>query len=321
MPAKCSLKGVVNAMHTKQVAPNTYQVDLLTGGLPNLISSYILVGKKAVIVDCGPTSSIENLYKGIIEVGVAPEDVAYVALTHVHADHSGGTGTLIKKLPNAKVIVHRRGAPHLVDPSKLWAATQETLTYVADIFGQPEPVPQDRIVIASEGMTIDVGAGVQLQVVETPGHSAHNLGYFDQTNSDLYVGDSAGAYISELDVVLPTTPPPFRPDIALVSVDKLAALNPKTLLYPHFGTAQNGTNRLQTYATQLKTWLRIAQDSAKKGESVEMLRERLFSEDETVPENLRKPLRAALEANPVHRKTLLVNSVQGFYEFAQTPQI
>ncbi len=308
-------------MHTKQVAKQTYQIDLMTGGLKKLISSYVLVGEKAIIVDCGPTSSIDNLYSGLKELGIAPEDVAYVALSHVHADHSGGTGTLIKKLPNAKVLAHRRGAPHLIDPTKLWQATQETLAYVADIFGQPEPVPQDRIVIASEGMTVDVGKGVKLDVIETPGHSAHNLAYFDKTNAALYVGDSAGAYISDFDVVLPTTPPPFRPDIALISLDKLAALNPQTLLYPHFGTAPEGTRHLQTYAIQLKTWLRIAQDSAKKGESVDKLRERLFSEDETIPETLRKSLRAALEANPVHRKTVLVNSVQGFFEFAQTSQI
>jgi glyoxylase-like metal-dependent hydrolase (beta-lactamase superfamily II) len=305
-------------MHTRQVGKHTFLVDVQTGGLAGLVSSYVIIGNKAVIVDCGPSTSIENLCLGLKELKVAPEQVAYVALTHVHADHSSGTAALLEKLPTAKVIVHKRGFAHLVDPSRLWVATKETLDYVADIFGEPKPVPEDRIVVASEGITIDVGNGVQLNVIDAPGHSPHNLCFFNQDSGELFVGDSAGAYFEQFDVVIPTTPPPFRPDIALATLDKLIALNPKTLLYPHFGTADDGTRRLCTYAVQIKTWQAIAEDNAKKGGTIDTLRQRLFSEDETVPENLRLPLVAAMEANPVHKKTLLGNSVKGFFDYAQT---
>ena len=308
-------------MHTKKLGEKLFQVDLGTGGLKNLIASYVLVGEKAVIVDCGPTSSIPNLVEGLEELNVDPQDVAYVAVTHVHADHAGGAGTLLKVLPNAKVVAQSRGVPHLVNPARLWAATKETLDYVAEIFGEPEPVSEDRVIVASEGMIFDVGKDVALRVVETPGHASHNLSYFDSVNVGLFPGDAAGAYLGEFDTVLPTTPPPFRPDIALISLDKLIGLNPTALFYPHFGEAKNGATHLRNYVAQIKGWLEIAQDGVKRGESDDVIRERFFKEDQTIPEEIRAKIVPALKANSVQRKTLWLNSTLGFIDFARNPQI
>src|SRR3972149_659682 len=144
-------------MHTKQIRENLYLIDLQTGGFKNLIASYLIKGTRTTIIETGPTSSIPNMLAALKEIKVKPEDVAYVAISHVHLDHSGGTGTLLKSLPNAKVIVHSRGAPHLVNPEKLWLQSQLTLGNVAEIFGAPEPVPQDRIITATDGMEINVG--------------------------------------------------------------------------------------------------------------------------------------------------------------------
>ncbi|MCJ7794011.1 MBL fold metallo-hydrolase, partial [Candidatus Bathyarchaeota archaeon] len=144
-------------MHTKQIGKKLFLIDLETGGYKNLIASYVLKGKKAIIVETGPTSSIPNLLLGLKELNIKAENVAYVALTHVHIDHGGGAGTLLKNLPNAKVIVHSKGAPHLADPRKLWAASKKVLGNVAELFGEPEPVPEERIIVASEGMAFDVG--------------------------------------------------------------------------------------------------------------------------------------------------------------------
>ena len=308
-------------MHTKKLGRNLFQVDLETGGLKNLIASYVLVGEKAIIVDCGPTSSIPHLLSGLTELHVDPQDVAYIVVTHVHADHSGGAGTLLKELTNAKVVAHIRGVPHLIDPAKLWAATKETLDYVAEIFGEPEPVAEDRVIAGSESMILDIGNKVKLGIVETLGHASHNLSFFESSNVALFPGDSAGAYLSEFDLVLPTTPPPFRPDIALVSLDKLVGLKPKRLFYPHFGEAKNGVERLNTYAVQIKEWLEIAQDGVKRGESDEVIRERFFREDPTIPEEIREKIVSALKENHVHYKTLWLNSTQGFIDFVRNPQI
>jgi glyoxylase-like metal-dependent hydrolase (beta-lactamase superfamily II) len=306
----------VAKMHTKEIGKNLFIVDLETGGFKNLIASYILKGNKTIIVETGPTSSIPNLLSGLKELNVNPEDVAYIALTHVHVDHCGGTGTLLKSLPNAKVIVHSKGALHLQDPAKLWAATKEVLGSVAEMFGEPEPVPEDKLIVASEGATFDAGNDVKLKAVEAPGHASHNLSYYEYLNEAVFSGDSAGAYINEYDTVFPTTPPPFRPDIALISLDKLISLNPKILCYSHFGSTKDAVKRLRDYAVQIRLWLKITEEGVKKGASAEAIRETILREDERVREIV-----PTLKENPVHRKTLIENSVQGFVDFARKPKI
>jgi glyoxylase-like metal-dependent hydrolase (beta-lactamase superfamily II) len=303
-------------VHTKQIGQNLFLIDLETAGFRNLIGSYVLKSEKIVIVETGPSSSIPNLLLGLKELEVKPEDVAYVALTHVHADHAGGAGTLLQKLPNAKVVVHPKGAPHLADPARLWQATKDTLGEVADMFGQPQPIPKERIISASNGMTIDTGNGAKLEVLETPGHASHSLAYYDSLNEGIFTGDAAGAYLPEFNVVFPTTPPPFRPDIALISLDKMARLNPRVLYYSHFGMAPDGAKRLRAYSTQIRMWLNLALDGVKRGDSLEGIRETILREDETV-----KPAVPSLRANPVHMKTLIENSLLGFVEFAKNPQI
>jgi glyoxylase-like metal-dependent hydrolase (beta-lactamase superfamily II) len=303
-------------MHTKQIGKKLFCIDLETGGYKNLIASYVLDGKKAIIVETGPTSSIPNLLLGLKELNVKTENVGYVALTHVHIDHGGGAGTLLKNLPNAKIIVHSKGAPHLSDPRKLWAATKEVIGDVAELFGEPEPVPEEKIIVASEDMAFDVGDEVRIKVVEAPGHASHNLCYYEYLNEGVFSGDAAGAYIPEFDTVYPTTPPPFRPDIALVSLDKLVSLNPKVLYYTHFGKASQAQKRLRAYAVQIKLWQRIAEEGIKKGQSPKTIRETVFRQDETI-----RGVISMLKANPVLRKTLVENSVQGFIEFAQKSQI
>jgi glyoxylase-like metal-dependent hydrolase (beta-lactamase superfamily II) len=187
---------------------------------------------------------------------------------------------------------------------------------VAEIFGAPEPVPEDRIIVAHEDMTFELEKGLKMRVLETPGHASHNLSYYEQLNEGIFPGDAAGAYLGEFDVVFPTTPPPFRPDIALISLDKLISLNPRFLYYTHFGEAADAVKRLRSYQIQIKKWLIIVQEALKRGESAEVIRETVLREDETI-----QRIVPMLKSNPVHRKTLIENSVQGFINFAQNPQI
>ena len=296
-------------MHTKQISENLFLIDLQTGGFKNLIASYLIQGKQTTIIETGPTSSIPNLLSALKELNVQPEDVEYVAISHVHIDHSGGTGTLLKSLPNAKVIVHPRGAPHLINPEKLWLQSQLTLGNVAEIFGAPERVSQDRIITATDGMEIDVGDGVKLQAVETLGHAAHHLSFFEPLHSGMFPGDAAGIYLSEFQAVIPTSPPPFRLDIALASLEKLVALKPKVLYYTHFGEAANAVERLREYAHQLKLWMSIVEDGVKKQQSPSVIRERILAEDE----NMRR-MTSFLKSHPIYSKTAIGNSVQGFID-------
>ena len=141
-------------MHTKEIGKNLFLIDLETGGIPKIIASYVLKGDKTIIVETGPSSSIPNLLSGLKEVNVKVEDVAYVALSHVHIDHSGGAGTLLGSLPNAKVIVHPRGASHLVNSEKLWRQSRAVLGKVAEMFGEPVPVPEERVIAAADGVLL-----------------------------------------------------------------------------------------------------------------------------------------------------------------------
>jgi glyoxylase-like metal-dependent hydrolase (beta-lactamase superfamily II) len=303
-------------MHTEQIGANLFLVDLKTGGFPKLIASYVLKGEETFIVETGPTSSIPNLLSGLEELNVKLDSVSTVALTHIHIDHAGGVGTLLKKLPNAKVVVHPKGAPHLKDPSVLWEASKRTLGEAAEMFGEPEPVPEDRLIVAHESISFDVGNGLKLKVLMTPGHAAHNLSFYETLNQGVFPGDSAGAYLSEFDTVFPTTPPPFRPDIALISLDKLIGLDPKFLYYSHFGKAADAVNRLRSYQVQINRWLNLVREGVKLGESDDAIREKVLLEDESI-----RGVVPMLKANPVHRKTLIENSVQGFIEFAKRPRI
>ena len=198
----------VQYLHTKEIGKNLFMVELETGGFKNLICSYVIKGKKPFLVESGPTNSIPNLLSGLKELDVKFEDVEYVAVTHVHLDHGGGAGTLLKSLPNAKVIVHPRGMPHLIDPERLWLSAQTVLGFVSEIFGKPEPVPKDRVIPVTEG-TFDLGYGAKLTVTETVGHASHNLSFQESFNGGVFPGDAAGTYLPEFDVVVPTTPPPF----------------------------------------------------------------------------------------------------------------
>jgi glyoxylase-like metal-dependent hydrolase (beta-lactamase superfamily II) len=232
-------------MSAKKIGENIYLIDVEADGIRNLIASYVLTGESVAIVESGPASSILNLLHGLDELSIKPNEVAYVAVTHVHIDHGGGVGTLLKNLPKAKVIVHYRGAFHLANPEKLWQQSKIVLGKVAEIYGKPEPVPMERIVTAADGMTFTVNDDVKLRVLETPGHAPHHLCYYEPLSGGIFIGDAVGVYLDEIDVIVPSTPPPFRLDITLASLERLADLKPEVLYYTHFGMAYKAVEKNQ----------------------------------------------------------------------------
>ena len=299
-------------MHVRQLEEHIHLIDVETAGFENFIASYVLKGKSVAIVETGPTSSVPNLLSGLEKVGVKTVDVAYVAVSHIHLDHGGGAGTLLKSLPNARIVVHQRGAPHLANPEKLWQQSREVLGKIADLYGEPEPVPPERIIAAEDGMVFDLGKSVGLKVVETLGHASHHQSYFETLGNGLFPGDAAGIYLKEFDAIVPTTPAPFRLDTALVSLDKLIGLKPRALYYSHFGEASDPVGRLQAYAEQMRLWGKIARQGAEEKRSLEEVRRKIVENDGQV----RKALRF-IEAHPVLNETVLGNSVQGFMQFAE----
>lgn len=298
-------------MHTKKVGNKLFMVELGTGGFENLICSYIIASEEPFLVESGPTSSVPRLLSGLKELKIDFEDIHYVALTHVHLDHGGGAGTLLKSLPNAKVIVHPRGLPHLVDPERLWASSQFVLGFISDIFGKPESISKERLIPMTEG-SFDLGCGGKLNVTETIGHASHNLSFFESFNDGIFPGDAAGTYLPEFDVIVPTTPPPFHLEVALSSLDKLISLKPKALYFSHYGKASDAVQRLRDYKVQLRLWADIAEDGVKKNQSLEQIRDRIINEDKVM-----NRIVDFVKNHRIYSKTILQNCVLGFIEYAK----
>jgi len=299
-------------MSASKVDEHIFMIDVEVAGIRHFIASYVLMGEKIAIVETGPASSIQNLVQGLTDLGVKADDVSYIAVSHIHLDHGGGVGTLVKHFQNAKVIVHEKGAPHLANPEKLWQQSKMVLGELAGIYGEPEPVPADRIIAAKDGMTFEIGKGIALKVVETPGHASHHLSYYETLSNSVFVGDAAGIYLNDIDVIVPTTPSPFKLDMALTSLKKLADLKPSVLYYTHFGKAKNAVEKLHAYADQLRLWARIAKQSLDKGEDLEEISRRIVESDKAVEKAMEH-----IKAHRVLGETVLKTSVWGVVEFVK----
>jgi len=302
-------------LNTTEIGKNLFQVELETGGFKNLICCYVLKSARITLVESGPTTSVPKLVSGLKELDVRLEDIEYVAITHVHLDHGGGVGTLLKFLPNAKILVHPRGMLHLINPERLWPSAQTVLGFVSEIFGQPEPVPKERIIPVREG-TFDLGEGAKLKVIETLGHASHNLSFQESFNGGVFPGDAAGTYLPEFDVVVPTTPTPFHLEAALASLDKIISLEPTSLYYSHFGKATDAVQRLKNYKTQLQLWAKIAEEGVEKNWSLEQIRDRIMTEDKVM-----QLVSGFIQSHHIYSKTVLENCIRGFIDYAKQKQI
>jgi len=303
-------------MSAKKLGDHVYLIDLKPAGLEGFIASYVIKGTKTAIVETGPTSTVDNLLDGLKEIDVKKDEVKLVMVSHIHLDHAGGTGILLKHLPNAKLIVHPRGAPHMVNPEKLWSQALKVLGNVARIYGKPDPVPQERILQATDGMLIDLGKGVEFRVVETLGHASHHLSYY-QKNGTLFPGDTAGIYLNALDVTIPTTPPLLHLHEILKSIDKLVALDPERLYYTHFGPAEEAVKRLKSYANQLKLWASTIYEGIQKGENLETIERRILERDPAA-----KTAKDSFVAHPLMGEHVIQRNIQGFIAyFKKFPQV
>ncbi len=212
-------------------------------GRPGLVAAYLMESAgRAAFIDVGPASTLARLLEALEARGLGPEAVDWVVLTHVHLDHAGAAGALMARLPRARLLVHPRGARHLIDPSRLIAGAAAVYGEEAlrRRFGEILPVPAERVVEAPEGTRIDLGGRV-LRVLDTPGHARHHLCLHDPAGSGVFTGDTFGLCYPELDApeapfLLPTTTPvQFDPVALHASMDRIAALGAGRAWLTHFG--------------------------------------------------------------------------------------
>jgi glyoxylase-like metal-dependent hydrolase (beta-lactamase superfamily II) len=220
-----------------QLDSDLWIIDTLFQGDRGVIASYLLTGPHGLgLVDVGSGASVEQVFTGVRAAGFDPQDIAHLVLTHVHLDHAGATGALVRRIRGAEVYVHRLGAPHLVDPSRLLSSASRIYgDSMERLWGTMEPVPEERIHVVENEETIRVGSR-ELRALYTPGHAVHHLAYFDGRKKELFAGDVAGVRLQGSDFVRPPTPPP---DLNLedwhASIDRISGLRPEVLYLPHYG--------------------------------------------------------------------------------------
>src|SRR5467141_5178853 len=244
-------------------------LDNLWIGRPRSIAAALLEsdGHRA-IVDPGPGSTLETLRQQLRERHLAVSDLDALLLTHIHLDHAGASGALVRENPRLAVYVHKNGAPHMADPSKLLASAQRLWPNdLQQLFGETLPVPAENLRILEGGETLTLGSR-KLEVVYTPGHASHHVSYFDQAEGIAFVGDTAGVRIEGIPYAMPATPPP---DINLEIWDNsFAAIlqrKPSRLFLTHYGYSDNPSEHILLFRERLHRWAAMAAEALRNAAS------------------------------------------------------
>lgn len=256
-------------------------VDLQFLGRPELIATGILHGAAGVaLIDPGPSTTLSHLETTLERKGIRFADIRSLLLTHIHLDHAGAAGLIVDKHPHIDVFVHARGAPHMIDPSKLLSSAGRLYGQDMDrLWGAVLPIPPPRVRVLDGGETLRV-AGRELRVEYTPGHASHHVSYFDLSSRIAFVGDTAGIRRGSGKFVLPATPPPdIDLDVWRESERRILAWDPDTLFLTHFGPWQGARQHFQAMFENLSEWNRITRRLIADHSLSDPDRERLFIDE------------------------------------------
>lgn len=240
------------------------------GQRESIASALLETGDGLAVVDPGPTTSLAGLRAGLYRKGAGVADLKWLLLTHIHLDHAGAAGTLVRENPGLRVLVHERGAKHLVDPSRLLESATRIYGDRMDVlWGEFVPVPPENIRVLIGGEALDL-AGRRLRVEATPGHAWHHVAYLDETSGTAFVGDVAGERYPGCSFVIPVTPPP---DIDLESWRESWATirrwSPSSIFLTHFGPFGDVRAHLDQLERRTDAWAEQVRASLEREESDE----------------------------------------------------
>jgi glyoxylase-like metal-dependent hydrolase (beta-lactamase superfamily II) len=246
-------------------------IDTRALGEPMVVAAFLVRGKETALIDMGYQSSAETIMGYFTEHG--SDHLDYLLPTHVHLDHCGALGTLAKTFTNASILVHPKGERHLVDPSALWKGAGELFgDELMRKFGRPQPVDQKRLRIADDGDVIDLGNGVRLRIVWTPGHASHHLSYELEGHRAFFTGDAVGLCYPGFPILTPTTPPTsFNLEKAIQALELIRATSPLHFYTPHYGIVGNAMEWINRNVESLNRWRSTIQEMMKKGLSAEQM--------------------------------------------------
>ena len=253
-----------------RIGDGVVEIDTLLGGWEKVTAGYLVEGPDPVLVETGSQTSVPALLAALDTLGVGAEDLAGVAVTHIHLDHAAGVGDVARAFPNATVYVHEKGARHLADPTRLVESASRVYGHLLDdLYGRLEPTPAARLHVLADGEEIEVGPSRVLTTVDSPGHAKHHLALHDSQSGILFVGDAVGVRLPDAGLLRPSTPPPdFDLDQAVTSMRRFAARRPAGIALAHYGLVPDHESILEEAEDTLQRWAGVAERAWHDGRDI-----------------------------------------------------
>jgi glyoxylase-like metal-dependent hydrolase (beta-lactamase superfamily II) len=284
---------MMQTVPARKVEPDLWLLDLDFQGRAGVVAAFLITGPQGhTLVETGPGSTLPALERAVAAAGVRLEEITQLAVTHIHLDHAGAAGALLRRLPDARLFVHPAGAAHMIDPSKLIASATRIYGDRMDLlWGAFEPCPEDRVVVLEDGAELQCG-GRTLVALHTPGHASHHIAFHDAERRTLFTGDVAGVRLQGSSYVRPPTPPP---DIDVEawhqSVERIRETRPRALDLTHFGRFADPGRHLDELLTRLDAWVKWIADQLAAGvDPAKMMPElKLIADAEGIAEGIADP--------------------------------
>ena len=219
----------------QEIAPQIAMIDTLLGGMAGVTAAYLVMGERPALIDAGARTSAGAVREALAAAGLGPRDLRWIVLTHVHLDHCGATGILAEAFPDATVLVHRRGARHLVEPGRLVAGSARVYGPRWSLYGGLDRTPAARVVAVEDGHAVDVGGGRTLTMIETPGHARHHMAVLDESTGTVFAGDALGVRLGGGGLYPALPPSEIDLDAGDASLVRLAERDPARICPAHFG--------------------------------------------------------------------------------------
>jgi glyoxylase-like metal-dependent hydrolase (beta-lactamase superfamily II) len=271
----------------RDVAKNIYLIDSESAFLPKMFCSYLINEDKKTLIEVGSPAAVPTLLKGLDQIGVNPKDIEYIVMTHIHLDHAGGVGLLLREASQAKVITHPKGAKHLIDPSKLVSSSvqaqkgspNESLRYDLTM-----PVAPEKILMVEDNQTLSLGSKQKIKFIYTPGHTPHHISIYEERNNGLFVGEASGYLLGNK--IVPNTPPPTDLDASFASLKKLIALSASALYCPHWGVHYGANEILKLAQNRMMSWYDIVGSAVANSSApvIEQLKDFIGTETKSIEE-------------------------------------
>jgi glyoxylase-like metal-dependent hydrolase (beta-lactamase superfamily II) len=292
-----------------QVADGITAIDTLMGGRERYTAGYVLDAAEPTLIETGPTTSVEPVTAALGKLGIAPDELANIVVTHIHLDHAGGVGRLSGRFPRAAVWVHERGATHLADPARLVASASRVYgeQEMREVFGPVDPVGADRLRALHDGDAIALG-GRELHVLDTPGHASHHVGLVDSRTGAVFTGDALGIHVPDLPVLRPATPPPeFDLERYVASIERIRAHARSILFFAHFGPLRDIDATCDLAIRRVREWAAVVRDAMDATDDPDELAARL----ETAARNdIETGSEASLDLEVLEDRLRLLSSIR-----------